>query len=97
VPALPSCLFEPLRGQFAGLLPTRSEFALNHPLGCHRRRVPDRPVFEHVVLALVHGSGHERLSSPGRSDRTIRRRLNEWRNKAFPSPSTLSRSRPTTA
>ncbi|CAL9330499.1 hypothetical protein SUDANB120_00061 [Streptomyces sp. enrichment culture] len=30
------------------------------------------------VLALVHGSGYERLSSPGCSDRTIRRRLKEW-------------------
>lgn len=78
MPALPSCLFEPLWDQFAELLPTRSEFALNHPLGCHRRRVPDRTVFEYVVLALVHGSGYEGLSSPGCSDHTIRRRLNEW-------------------
>ncbi len=31
-----------------------------------------------MVLALVHGSGYERLSSPGCSDRTIRRRLKEW-------------------
>ncbi len=31
-----------------------------------------------MVLALVHGSGYERLSSPGYSDRTIRRRLKEW-------------------
>lgn len=49
-----------------------------HPLGCHRRRVPDRVVFEHVVAALVHGSGYERIASPGCSDRTIRRRLHEW-------------------
>ncbi|GHF35692.1 transposase [Streptomyces morookaense] len=34
-------------------------------------------MFEHLVLALVHGSGYERLSSPGCSDRTIRRRLKE--------------------
>jgi hypothetical protein len=78
VPALPSCLLEPLWDQFAALLPTRPEFAAGHPLGCHRRRIPDRTVFEHVVLALVHGSGCERLSSPGCSDRTIRRRLKEW-------------------
>ncbi|MGK4585960.1 IS5 family transposase [Kitasatospora sp. HPMI-4] len=78
MPALPSCLLEPLWDQFAALLPTRPEFAVGHPLGCHRRRVPDRTVFEHVVLALVHGSGYERLSSPGCSDRTIRRRLKEW-------------------
>ena len=35
-------------------------------------------VFEHVVAALVHGSGYERITSPGCSDRTIRRRLAEW-------------------
>ncbi|MFE7295644.1 IS5 family transposase [Streptomyces sp. NPDC057579] len=78
MPALPSCLLAPLWGQFAALLPARGEFATNHPLGCHRRRVPDRTVFEHVVLALIHGSGYERISTPGCSDRTIRRRLKEW-------------------
>jgi hypothetical protein len=35
-------------------------------------------VVEHVVAALVHGSGEERIASPGCSDRTIGRRLNEW-------------------
>jgi hypothetical protein len=35
-------------------------------------------VFEHVVAALVHGSGYERIATPGCSDRTIRRRLAEW-------------------
>jgi len=35
-------------------------------------------VFEHVVAALVHGSGYERIASPGCSDRTIRRRVKAW-------------------
>ena len=35
-------------------------------------------VFEHVIAALVHGSGYERIASPGCSDGTIRRRLKEW-------------------
>ncbi len=35
-------------------------------------------VFDHVVAALVHGSGYERIATPGCSDRTIRRRLAEW-------------------
>ncbi|MQS16498.1 hypothetical protein F7Q99_30970 [Streptomyces kaniharaensis] len=65
MPALPSCLLEPLWDQFAALLPTRPEFAVSHPLGCHRRRIPDRTVFEHAVLALVHGFGYERISTPG--------------------------------
>jgi hypothetical protein len=35
-------------------------------------------VFEHVITALVHGSGYERIAAPGCSDRTIRRRLRQW-------------------
>ena len=60
------------------MLPARPVVAPTHPLGRHRRRVPDRVVFAHVVAALVHGSGYERIASPGCSDRTIRRRLHEW-------------------
>jgi transposase len=78
VPALPFCLLEPLWDQFSALLPARGEFVADHPLGCHRRRIADRTVFEHIVLALVHGSGYERISTPGCSDRTIRRRVKEW-------------------
>jgi transposase len=78
VPVLPVCLFEPLWVQFAALLPERPRFSPTHPLGCHRRRIEDRVVFEHVIAALVHGSGYERIASPGCSDGTIRRRLKEW-------------------
>lgn len=78
MPVLPSCLLEPLWDQFAALLPERPAGAAAHPLGCHRPRVPDRVVFEHVVAALVHGSGYERIATPGCSDRTIRRRLKAW-------------------
>jgi hypothetical protein len=79
VPAVPSCLLEPIWGEFCALIGgERPPFDPGHPLGCHRRRVPDRVVFEHVVAALVHGSGYERIASPGCSDRTIRRRLNDW-------------------
>lgn len=78
MPVLPSCLLEPLWDQFAALLPARDDYAPTHPLGCHRRRVPDRIVFEHIVQALVHSSGYERIASPGCSNRTIRRRLKLW-------------------
>jgi len=37
------------------------------------RPIPDRVVFDHVLAALVHGSGYERIATPGCSDRTIRR------------------------
>jgi transposase len=78
MPAVPVCLLEPIWQQFSVLLPSRPAVAPTHPLGCHRRRVPDRVVFDHVVAALVHGSGYERIASSGCSDRTIRRRVREW-------------------
>jgi transposase len=78
VPVLPVCLLEPLWVQFSALLPERPRFSPTHPLGCHRERIEDRVVFEHVIAALVHGSGYERIASPGCSDGTIRRRLKEW-------------------
>ena len=79
MPVVPSCLLEPAWVEFCALSGgDRPQFHPGHPLGCHRRRVPGRVVFEHVVAALVHGSGYERIATPGCSDRTIRRRLAEW-------------------
>jgi hypothetical protein len=83
VPVVPSCLLEPAWVEFRALLEERGggeppAADPGHPLGCHRLRVPGRVVFEHVVAALVHGSGYERIATPGCSDRTIRRRLAEW-------------------
>lgn len=75
---MPVSLLTPVWEQFAVLLPAHPDVAPTHPLGCHRRRVPDRVVFEHVVAALVHGSGYERIATTGCSDRTIRRRLHAW-------------------
>src|SRR3981189_831712 len=73
-------LMEPLWVEFATLIGSgdRPEFSPTHPWGCHRRRIPDRVVFDHVIAALVHGSGYERLAGPRCSDRTIRRRLRDW-------------------
>ncbi len=78
VPALPVSLMEPIWAQFAALLPDHPPVDPTHPLGCHRPRVADRVVFDHVVAALVHGSGYERIASPDCSDRTIRRRVRDW-------------------
>src|SRR5919106_3537455 len=69
---------EPLWVQISALLPERPVVSPSHPLGCHRHRIPDRVVFEHVIAALVHGSGYERIASADCSDATIRRRLKEW-------------------
>jgi transposase len=68
----------PIWDQFVVLLPEHPAVDPTHPLGCHRRRIPDRVVFDHVAAALVHGSGYERIASPACSDRTIRRRLRAW-------------------
>lgn len=78
VPAVPSSLLEPVWVEFAAVLPQRPVFDPTHPLGCHRRRVPDRVVFEHLVDALVHGSGYERIATEACSATTIRRRLKQW-------------------
>src|SRR5215207_1134384 len=83
MPAVPSCLFEPVWVEFHAVLTAARggespEFDPTHPLGCHRRRIPDRIVFEHVVDALVHGSGYERIATVRCSDSTIRRRLKDW-------------------
>src|SRR5918911_3306782 len=49
--------------QFADVLPKRPVTVPSHPLGCRRRRIPDRVVFEHVIAALLHRSGYERITS----------------------------------
>ena len=82
MPVVPSCLLEAAWAEFCALLDERRggeppQFHPAHPLGCHRRRVPGRVVFEHVVAALVHGNGYERIATAGCSDRTIRRRLGQ--------------------
>jgi transposase len=75
MPVLPSCVTEPLWDQFAALLPERVD---PHPLGCHRRRIPDRIVFDKLLCVLVFGSGYERIADATCSDRTLRRRRDEW-------------------
>ncbi len=80
MPLLPASLTEPLWVQFSTLLrdDDRPEFVADHPWGCHRRPIPNRVVFDHVLAAVVHGSCYERIATPGCSDRTIRRRLLDW-------------------
>lgn len=52
-----------------------------HPLGCHRRRVPDRAVFDVILIRLVTGCSWvdaERLAGGKVSDTTARARRDEW-------------------
>jgi hypothetical protein len=51
MPALPPYIIEPIWEQFCALLP---EHQSDHPLGCHRSRVPERLVFEKLLSRLRH-------------------------------------------
>jgi transposase len=75
VPALPSSVLEPLWVQVAALLPARQ---VPHPLGCHRRRIPDRLVFDKLIQVLVFGCGYRRIADATCSATTLRRRRDEW-------------------
>jgi transposase len=78
VPALPSWLITPLWDQFRALLPQRSTYHLNHPLGCHRPRIPDRVIFDKLVQVLVFGCGYRKIADATCSSTTIRDCRDEW-------------------
>jgi transposase len=75
VPALQPCILEPIWEQFCALLPERE---VDHPLGCHRPRIPDRTVFEKLVEVLVFGCAYWRIADESCSATTLRRRRDEW-------------------
>src|SRR5215204_993097 len=75
MPTLQTYIIEPIWEQFAALLPERQT---NHPLGCHRPRVPDRVVFEKLVQVLMFGCAYWRIADDGCSATTLRRRRDEW-------------------
>jgi transposase len=75
VPALPPYIIEPIWEQFRALLPERE---VNHPLGCHRSRIPDRVVFEKLVQILVFGCAYRRIADQECSATTLRDRRDEW-------------------
>jgi transposase len=75
VPALPPYIIEPIWQQFSALLPERE---VDHPLGCHRPRIPDRMVFEKLVEVLVFGCAYHRIADEGCSATTLRDRRDEW-------------------
>jgi transposase len=75
MPAVPPYIIEPVWEQFRALLPERQT---NHPLGCHRTRIPDRVIFEKLLHVLVFGCAYWRISDKGCSATTLRRRRDEW-------------------
>jgi transposase len=78
VPALPSWLITPLWDQFHALLPERELYDPDHPLGCHRRRIADRIVFDKLVQVLVFGCGYRKIADAACSATTIRDRRDQW-------------------
>ena len=75
MPAIPSCIIEPIWDQVAALLPPPS---VDHPLGCHRPRIPDRVVFDKLVQVLVFGCAYWRIADATCSATTLRRRRDAW-------------------
>ena len=75
MPAIQPNIIEPIWEQFEALLPERRA---NHPLGCHRPRIPERVVFEKLVEILVFGCAYWRIADESCSESTLRRRRNEW-------------------
>jgi transposase len=75
MPAIPPYIIEPIWQQLSALLPRRQT---DHPLGCHRPRIPDRVVFEKLVQVMVFGCAYERIADESCSATTLRRRRDEW-------------------
>jgi hypothetical protein len=51
---------------------------VNHPLGCHHSRIPDRVVFDKLVEVLVFGCAYRRIAHGSCSATTLRDRRDEW-------------------
>lgn len=75
MPAVPLFIMAPLWSQFEALIPPVVD---DHPLGCHRPRIPDRVVFDKLVQVLVLGASYAKISDTTCSATTIRRRRDAW-------------------
>lgn len=75
MPAVPSSIIEPLWEEFRVLIPPLVD---DHPLGCHRLRIPDRVVFDKLVQVLVLGAAYAKIADSSCSATTIRTRRDEW-------------------
>jgi transposase len=75
MPAISPYIIDPIWEQFEALLPERN---VDHPLGCHNPRIPDKVVFEKLGQVLVFGCAYERIADQRCSATTLRRRRDEW-------------------
>jgi hypothetical protein len=97
VPALPSRLTNPLWDQFATLLPSRPVFDPTHPLGCHRRRIPDRIVFDKLLQVLRFACSYQAIADTTCSASTAATAATNGSGPAYSPSSNESRFTPTTA
>ena len=75
MPAIPSCIIDPIWDQFSELLPEKK---VEHPL---RMPQPSHTQQGHVptaVQVLVFGCAYERIADESCSATTLRRRRDEW-------------------
>lgn len=91
---LPSWLTEPLWNQFAALVPERPDYDPVHPLGCHRRRISDRIVFDKLLQPLRFGCSYEGIADAACSASTIRNRRDEWITPSTASPAATNAALP---
>ena len=75
MPTIEACIIDPIWEQFRAVLPERE---VNHPLGCHRSRIPDWVVFGKLVQILVFGCAYRRIADEECSATTLRDRRDEW-------------------
>ena len=75
MPAISPYIIDPIWEQFEALLP---EHNVDHPLGCHNPRIPDKVVFEKLLQVLVFGCAYQRIADQRCSATTLRRRRDEW-------------------
>jgi transposase len=75
--ALDPVVVDAIWASFASYLPKHGE--TDHPLGCHRPRIPDRVCFEAILFRLVTGCSWDVAGRLGKgSETTLRRRRDEW-------------------
>jgi transposase len=75
MPAISPYIIDPIWEQFEALLPERN---VDHPLGCHNPRIPDKVVFEKLLQVLIFGCAYQRIADQRCSATTLRRRRDEW-------------------
>jgi transposase len=65
-------------GPFRRAVAARETYVSTHPWGCHRRRIPDRIVFDKLIQILRFGCSYQDIADSTCSATTIRDRRDKW-------------------